>query len=75
MHRSAKFRVEYVSYMFYVDIYNVQITDILLFPVKESFRIRVNFDVRYGINLSVSFYARAAITFPKEDREVLMNFA
>jgi len=61
--------------MFSVDIYSVQMTDILLFPVKESFRIRVSFDDRYGMYFSVSFSARAEITFPSDDRELLMNLA
>jgi len=53
----------------------VHITDILLFPVKESFKILVNFDERYGTYLSVLFSAKADITFPNEDKEVLMNLA
>ena len=50
-------------------------TDILLFPVKESFRILVSFEFLYGINFYESFSAKAAITFPNEDNEVLINFA
>lgn len=53
----------------------MQITDILLLPVSESLRILVNFDERYGTNLSELFSASAEMTLPREEREVLMNFA
>lgn len=57
------------------EIYKVHITDILLLPVRESFSIRVNFDDRYGTNFSELFSANADITFPREDKDVLINFA
>lgn len=75
LHLSANNRVEYVSYIFSSDISSVQITDILLRPVKESLRILVSFDDRYGTNLSELFYASAEMTFPRELKEVLMNLA
>lgn len=50
-------------------------TDILLRPVSESFRILVNLEERYGTNLSELFSAKAEMTFPSEDNEVLINLA
>ena len=46
LHLSAKRRVEYVSYMFSAETSRVHITDILLLPVRESFRILVSFEER-----------------------------
>ena len=50
-------------------------TDTLLFPNNEFFKILVNLDERYGINLSALFYARPDITLPRADNEVLINLA
>lgn len=75
LHRSANNSVEYVSYKFDSDIYKVQITAILLLPVSEFLRILVSLDERYGINLSGSFIESYEITFPRADKEELINFA
>lgn len=45
-----------------------------LFPERLFLRMRVNFEDRYGMNLS-SFYASPAMTFPSADNDVLMNLA
>lgn len=75
LHLSANRRVEYVSYKFDYEIYNVQITVIFERPVNEFFNILVNFDVLYGIYFSESLQASSDITFPKAESDVLINFA
>ena len=53
----------------------VDITATLLLPSKEFFKILVSLEVLYGINFYELFYASPDITFPKADRDVLMNLA
>ena len=50
-------------------------TETLLLPVSEFFNILVNFDERYGINLSESFIANSDITLPSAESELLINLA
>jgi hypothetical protein len=59
----------------YSEIYKVQITDILLLPDNEFLSILVSLEDLYGMNLSESFKASSDITFPKADKEVLINLA
>lgn len=44
------------------------------FPPKDSCKIRVNFESRYGMWVFLSS-AKADITFPKADKDLLIFFA